>query len=181
MMAVKINRNKFIIITALIFSVVLLSSNVKMNKGIKVGDKAPLFNLMDQHGEEFFMKDYLGLNAMVVYFYPKDDTPGCTKEACKFRDDHQEFEELKVKIIGISADSVESHKDFAIKYNLPFTLLADTNNEVRNLFGVKKNFFGLVPGRVTYVIDINGVVIHIYDNMIKSENHINEALKALAR
>lgn len=172
-------RNRFLIFVTLILIAIVLTSNMDQDKGIQVGEKIPLFSLKDQNGKEFLVDHFIGKNAMVIYFYPKDDTPGCTKEACKFRDTYEDFENLDVKIIGISADDVQSHKRFAQKYNLPFTLLADTQNEVRNLFGVKNNIFGLMPGRVTYVIDKNGIVIHIYDNMLRAENHIDEALKVL--
>jgi peroxiredoxin Q/BCP len=115
----------------------------------------------------------------VIYFYPKDDTPGCTKEACSFRDSYEEFTDRNVKVIGISADDVESHKNFAKKYNLPFTLLADTKNEVRKLFGVKSNMLGLIPGRVTYVVNTGGEIIYIFDSQLKATKHISEALAAL--
>lgn len=172
-------RNKFLILAGLLLVVIFLTGNMKKEKGIEVGDKVPVFSLQDQNGELFSIENYRGKKAMVIYFYPKDDTPGCTKEACRFRDSYEDFKSLNVKIIGISGDDVKSHQRFSEKYNLPFTLLADTQNEVRKLFGVKKNIFGLIPGRVTYVIDKNGTVIHIYDNMLKAENHIDEALKIL--
>ena len=125
------------------------------------------------------MDDYIGSTAMVVYFYPKDDTPGCTKEACSFRDAYQEFTDKNIKVIGISSDDVESHKNFAEKYNLPFTLLADVNSEVRNLFGVKANVLGLIPGRVTYVIDTKGKVVFMYESQLKAERHIEESINAI--
>ena len=115
---------------------------------------------------------------MVIYFYPKDDTPGCTKQACKFRDEFEKFKDLEVTVIGISADNVASHKRFEEKYNLPFVLLADVNNEVRKLFGVSKSMIFL-PGRVTYVIDKNGVVQYIFNSQFKTEEHIENALKKL--
>lgn len=146
---------------------------------IKVGDQAPSFMLQDQFGASFNMDDYIGNTAMVVYFYPKDDTPGCTKEACSFRDSYQEFTDKDIKVIGISSDDVESHKNFAEKYNLPFTLLADVDNKVRNLFGVKANVLGLIPGRVTYVIDKKGTVVFMYDSQLKAERHIEESINAI--
>lgn len=144
-----------------------------------VGDRIPEFSLLDQNGVEFNIKDHLGKQAMVIYFYPKDDTPGCTKEACSFRDSYEEFTDRKVKVIGISADDVESHRNFADKYDLPFTLLADTQNEVRNLFGVKSNMLGLIPGRVTYVVNSEGSIIYIFQSQLNATKHISEALKAL--
>jgi len=115
----------------------------------------------------------------VIYFYPKDDTPGCTKEACSFRDSFEEFTDRNVEVVGISADSVESHLNFANKYNLPFSLLADTENKVRNLFGIKGNLMGLIPGRVTYVINKEGVVVYVFESQLKATKHIDESLKAL--
>jgi peroxiredoxin Q/BCP len=159
----------------------LLIGNMKKEKGVEIGDKLPDFSLLDQDGGTFTSTDYIGKKAMVIYFYPKDDTSGCTKEACKFRDNYENFSDMEVKIVGISGDSVESHKNFAEKYNLPFTLLADSNNEVRKLFGVPGSLFGAIPGRVTYVVNKKGVVIQIYNSMIKAENHIDVALKALKK
>jgi len=156
-----------------------LTGNMQKGKSIEIGDRLPSFSLPDQNGESFSSDNYIGKKALVIYFYPKDDTSGCTKEACKFRDNYDNFRDLEVKIVGISGDSVESHKNFADKHNLPFTLLADTKNEVRELFDVPTSFFGTVPGRVTYVVNNEGTVIHIYNSMIKAGNHIDEALKAL--
>lgn len=146
---------------------------------VKVGDQVPSFVLLDQFGATFDMNDFIGKTAMVVYFYPKDDTPGCTKEACGFRDAYQEFTDKNIKVIGISSDDVESHKNFAEKYNLPFTLLADVDNEVRNLFGVKASVLGLIPGRVTYVVDKKGTVVFMYESQLKAERHIKESINAI--
>ena len=153
--------------------------NQKSGKPLAVGDRIPEFSLPDQDGVEFNIKDHLGKQAMVIYFYPKDDTPGCTKEACSFRDSYEEFTDRQVKVIGISADDVESHRNFANKYDLPFTLLADTQNEVRKLFGVKSNMLGLIPGRVTYVVNSEGSIIYIFQSQLNAAKHISEALKAL--
>ena len=173
------NRYKYLIIGILLLGSFLLIGNMKKEKGVEIGDKLPTFSLQDQDGRTFTSTDYIGKKAMVIYFYSKDDTSGCTKEACKFRDNYENFTNLEVEIVGISGDNVASHKNFADKYNLPFTLLADTNNEVRKLFGVPSNLFGAIPGRVTYVVNKEGFVIQIYNSMIKAENHIDVALKAL--
>ncbi|RPD98637.1 peroxiredoxin [Aureibaculum marinum] len=146
---------------------------------IEVGSTVPRFSLKDQHNNTINIDDYIGKNAMVIYFYPKDDTPGCTKEACKFRDEYEAFTDLNVKVFGISADDVKSHKKFAEKYNLPFSLLADTDNKVRDLFGVPKSMLGLLPGRVTYVVDKKGIIIHIFNSQFGAEKHISEALSKL--
>ena len=124
------------------------------------------------------LKDFLGKKPVVLFFYPKDDTPGCTKEVCAFRDNFEEFRKLDSEVIGISSDSVESHSSFAKNHNLPFTLLSDEGSKVRKLYGVPKTF-GLFPGRVTYVIDKEGIVRHIFSSQRGAEKHVEEALKAL--
>ena len=146
--------------------------------GVGVGSKAPYFTLPSQSGEMVSLKDFLGEKPVILYFYPKDDTPGCTKEACAFRDEHEEFGKLDAEVIGISSDSVESHRRFASKHDLPFTLLSDEGGKVRKLYGVQ-NSFGLFPGRVTYVIDENGVVRQIFSSQLGVEKHVEEALQAL--
>jgi thioredoxin-dependent peroxiredoxin len=124
------------------------------------------------------LKDFIGTKPVVLFFYPKDDTPGCTKEACAFRDDYDQFEKLDAKVIGISSDSVESHRRFAKKHDLPFTLLSDEGRKVSRLYGVS-NAFGIFPGRVTYVIDTQSVVRHIFSSQLGVEQHVEEALNAL--
>jgi len=123
------------------------------------------------------LKDFL-VKPVVLFFYPKDDTPGCTREACAFRDDYGEFGKLDAEVIGISSESVESHRSFAARHDLPFTLLSDEGGKVRKLYGVS-NTLGLFPGRVTYVIDEEGVVRHIFSSQLGVEQHVEEALKAL--
>lgn len=153
-----------------------LRKNNEMNI-IEVGDKVPNFILQDQNGKTFNLESELG-SKMVIYFYPKNNTPACTKEACKFRDDFESFNNLGASVIGISADSVASHKKFEEKYNLPFTLLADVDNKVRALFGVPKSMLFL-PGRVTYVIDKKGIVRYIFNSQFGAEKHIENALNKL--
>lgn len=169
----------YIIGLAILFAILFSVFKSSAQSPIEVGDKVPSFTLMDQFNEPFDIDEYVGKMAMVIYFYPKDDTPGCTKEACSFRDAYEAFTDREIKVIGISGDDVESHSNFAKKYNLPFTLLADINNEVRNAFGVKGNVLGLIPGRVTYVVDKEGKVIFMYDSQFKASKHIEEALKAI--
>lgn len=147
---------------------------------VKIGDRAPDFTLSCQSGDKVSLKDFLGQKAVVVYFYPKDDTPGCTAESCAFRDSYEVFKEAGAEVIGISADTTESHKSFASKYKLPFILLSDTNNQVRKLFGVPSTLF-VLPGRVTYVIDNEGIIRHIFDSQLDFKAHVNEALKTLKR
>lgn len=147
---------------------------------IKVGDKIPFFSAKDTNGNEFNSADFIGKKAVVYYFYPKDNTPGCTREACDFRDSYEDFKDLGAEVIGISKDSVTSHKEFAMQYRLPFLLLSDSKNEIRKLFGVSNDFLGLLPGRTTYVTDKEGVVIMIFDSMSGSK-HISKALDAIKK
>jgi len=145
---------------------------------IREGDTVPNFTLPSQTGQMIELKQLLGEKAIVLYFYPKDDTPGCTTESCAFRDSYTVFQDAGAEVIGISADSPESHTKFAAKHQLPFILLSDTGNQVRKLFGVPSTF-GLLPGRVTYVIDPKGVVRKIFNSQLNFKGHVEESLKAL--
>jgi peroxiredoxin Q/BCP len=142
-----------------------------------VGLPAPDFTLPDQQGEPVHLADRRG-GWVVVYFYPADDTSGCTAESCSFRDSHEAFTDAGATVIGISGDSVESHEAFAAKHRLPFTLLADTDGSVRKAWGVSKTL-GLLPGRVTFVIDPGGVVRHRFSSQFKPTKHIDEALAVI--
>ena len=146
--------------------------------GIQVGDAIPDVVLQSQTGETVNLKSFNGNKCVVLYFYPKDDTPGCTKESCNFRDSYTAFQDAGAEVIGISADDVASHKTFATKYNLPFTLLSDTGNAIRKSFGVPSTF-GILPGRVTYVIDKSGIVKHITNSQLNFQGHIDESLKVV--
>jgi thioredoxin-dependent peroxiredoxin len=146
-------------------------------KPIKAGDYIPEFSLKDQDGNLFKIEDYLGAKKLVIFFYPQDGSLNCTKEACYFRDLSDVFEEADALVIGISSQSVESHKEFAEKNQLKYTLLSDNENIVRKLFGVPGRIFGLVPGRVTYVTDRSGKVIFIFDSQTETQRHADEALK----
>ncbi len=146
---------------------------------IEIGSRIPSFTLPDQEGTKVNIDDHVGKHNLVIYFYPKDDTPGCTAEACSFRDQFVDFNEAGAEVIGISSDSVESHKQFAAKHNLPFTLLSDENKQVRKLFGVPGDMLGLLPGRVTYIIDKQGVVQHIFKSQLNAAKHVSEAIRIL--
>lgn len=148
-------------------------------KEITAGSKIPLFELKDQHNNLFNIESVLGKRNLVIYFYPKDDSPGCTKEACSFRDQFADFEDADAMVIGISSQSVESHLNFAKKHNLNYTLLSDPGNKVRKLFGVPSSFFGLIPGRVTYVINKEGKVVYLFNSQIMAEKHVTESLQIL--
>jgi peroxiredoxin Q/BCP len=151
---------------------------IRTKNEVKVGSVAPDFTLPSQSGQMMSLEDFIGKKPVVLFFYPKDGTPGCTKEVCAFRDNFEEFGKLDAQVIGMSSDSVESHRSFAEKHNLSFTLLSDEGAKVRKLYGVP-NTFGLFPGRVTYVIDREGIVRNIFSSQISVENHVEEALKAL--
>lgn len=144
---------------------------------IKIGDKCPAFSLPNQDGEMVSIYDLIGSKIVVLYFYPKDNTWGCTKQACSFQENQNQFEDLQCEIVGISSDSVLSHKTFAEAYQLKFTLLSDIQDEARRKFGVPKSFFGLIKGRVTYIIDKSGIVQGIFNSQINSVKHISEAIK----
>lgn len=144
---------------------------------IKVGDTAPNFTLPSQNGSPVSLTDFRG-KPVVLYFYPKDDTPGCTVESCAFRDQYEVFKSAGAEVIGISGDSPESHQKFATKHQLPFTLLSDEGNKIRKQYGATAAF-GLFPSRVTYVIDKDGVVQYVFDSMFNFKGHVEEALKTL--
>jgi peroxiredoxin Q/BCP len=154
--------------------------NLQRTKGkVEVASVAPDFTLPSQSEEgRVSLGNFIGKKPVVLFFYPKDDTPGCTKEACTFRDEYEGFRKLDAEIIGISSDSVKSHRHFAATHELPFTLLSDEGGKVRKLYGAS-NTFGLFPGRVTYVIDEEGVVRHIFSSQLDVEKHVEEALEAL--
>lgn len=149
---------------------------------LKVGDSAPDFELPDQDGKIHKLSDYQG-QKILVYFYPKDNTPGCTIEACQIRDDFPKFNSIKAEVLGISTDSVESHKKFSQKHNLPFTLLADANKEVVKAYGVykPKKFLGkefLGTQRTSFLIDGDGKIAKIYEK-VKPALHVKEVLRDL--
>jgi peroxiredoxin Q/BCP len=147
---------------------------------LKVGDKIPNFVAKDTEGNDFDIKDLVGKKPLVIYFYPKDSSPGCTAQACSFRDQYEDFKDLGAEVIGISGDSVDSHKKFAKQYKLPFILLSDDFKKIRKLFGVSSNMFGMLPGRVTYVADRNGEIKMIFDSMMATK-HITKALQAIKK
>lgn len=146
-------------------------------KAITVGDIIPGFSLPDQEGNIIDISDYIGKRQMVIFFYPQDGSLNCTREACYFRDLMDVFEEAGAEVIGISGQSVESHKNFAETNNLKYKLLSDSKNEVRKLFGVPSRILGLIPGRVTYVTDREGKVVFIFDSQSDTQKHADEALK----
>ena len=147
---------------------------------VKVGDKAPDFTLVSQKGETITLSDLIGNKNIVLFFYPKDKSKGCTQQACAFRDKYAVFKDLGAEVIGISSDDVQSHVSFADEFRLPFILLSDKKGKVRKLYNVKSTF-GIIPGRVTFIIDKKGVVSHIFSSQFKPKKHIKEALQALEK
>jgi thioredoxin-dependent peroxiredoxin len=147
-------------------------------EGVKVGDKAPDFTLPSQSGDTVHLYDLLETKAVVLYFYPKDETPGCTAEACAFRDSYEVFREAGAEVVGVSSDSVASHEAFRAHHQLPFILLSDVGGKVRKLYGAR-SLAGLLPGRVTYIIDRNAGVRHVFSSQINAERHVQEALSIL--
>jgi len=147
---------------------------------LKVGDAAPDFALPSQTGEIVNLKGLLGSKEVVLYFYPKDNTQGCTAEACGFRDSYQVFKERGAEVVGVSSDSIDSHKDFASKNSLPFILLSDEDGKVRKLYDASSTL-GLLPGRVTYIIDRRGKIRHIFSSQLNPKKHVDEALETLEK
>lgn len=153
---------------------------VAMAEKVRVGSVAPDFTLRSQSGEDVSLAGFRGKKRVVLFFYPKDETPGCTAEACSFRDEYDAFVEAGAEVIGISADSTDSHASFASHHRLQMTLLSDPGGRVASAYGVNKSLFGLLPGRVTFVIDREGVVRHVFNSQIRATTHVKEALSALS-
>lgn len=149
-----------------------------MGKGIKTGDRAPTFELAAQDGTVVKLSELLEKGPVVVFFYPRDETPGCTAEACSFRDSYDMFQTAGASVVGISSDSTASHRRFADKHGFPFHLLSDQGEKVRSAFGVPKTL-GLLSGRSTYVIDKGGVVRHAFHSQLFATKHAEEAIEAV--
>ncbi len=154
--------------------------NNKMSNKIEAGSKAPEFSLPDQFGRRVNLSDFIGKSNLVVYFYPKDESYGCTKEACSFRDNYEVFKEAGAVVIGVSSDDVASHQAFAANHKLPFILLSDKDRSVAAKFGVGKSM-GVLPGRVTFVIDKQGIVRLVFSSQLSFEKHITEAIEMLKK
>ena len=153
-----------------------MSGEATVKGNVKVGDTAPDFTLPDQTGSMTSLKDFIRSKIIVLYFYPRDFSRGCTAEACTFRDSYDIFVEAGAQVIGISSQSVDSHNRFAILNKLPFILLSDEGGKVRELYGVPSSF-GLLPGRVTYIIDKKGIVRHVFSSQLNATKHVEEALR----
>jgi len=147
---------------------------------LPLDQKAPDFSLKNQDGKVVKLSDFQDKKNVVVYFYPKDNTPICTKESCSFRDAYEVFQKMGAEVIGVSGDSVESHKKFIAEHKLPFQLLSDEKGELRKAWGVPKTA-GMMPGRVTFVIDKNGVCKHVFSSQLDSQKHVDEAKAVLEK
>lgn len=146
---------------------------------IQIGHPCPEFSLPNQDGKDVPISSYIGEKILVIYFYPKDNTAGCTAQACSFRDAYQDLVDLGAEVIGISSDKIETHALFADKHRLPYPLLSDHKGIVRKLFGVPTNLFGVIPGRVTYVIDRHGIVRKIINSQLNIQSHVNGVKKII--
>ena len=156
-------------------SLFLVSGRFAVNdKHLEIGDAVPSFTLTDQDGKSFNIADHIGKKVLVIYFYPKDESMVCTKEACAFRDSFDAFTKAGAMVIGINGGSVASHKEFQQHYKLPFTLLSDPGNKVYDRFGVKNKLF--MSGRETFVIDLKGKVVYSHEAMLQGKEHADDAL-----
>ena len=153
----------------------------QVNSKLEIGKKVPDFELVDDNGSTFRLFDHFDSNYVIIYFYPKDNTLVCTQQACAFRDEHELFCDLDAVVIGISSDSPETHHRFKEKNNLPFILLSDQNNTVRDLYGIKNDFLGLIPGRVSLIIDKNANLLTLIDSQLNAKLHVEESLKSLRK
>lgn len=151
-----------------------------MASELKAGDRAPSFSLPTQTGDEWDLERALESGPVVLFFYPKDETPVCTAEACSFRDQHEVFVEHGAQVVGVSSDSVSSHQSFASHHKLPYTLLSDRDGQVRAKFGVGKTL-GLFDGRVTFVIDKDRTIRHVFRSALAAQRHVDEALRTVQR
>lgn len=144
------------------------------------GQTAPDFEAKDQHGQAFKLSDFKNKKNVILYFYPKDFTAGCTAEACLFRDEYEVFMNNDTEVIGVSKDSDQSHLKFASKYKLPFKLIADEKNELHKLYEIPK-FMAFIPGRVTFIINKDGKIIEIVNALFDAEKHVKQSLKILSK
>jgi peroxiredoxin Q/BCP len=155
----------------------LKGRRLKMSE-LQLGDRTPDFTWVAQSGEQVRLSDFRRRKVVVLFFYPKDGSAICTREACAFRDAYDQFAEAGAVVIGVSGDSAESHSAFATRHNLPFYLVSDEDRSIREAFGVPKSF-GLLPGRVTYVIDSEGVVRLVFSAQLTADRHVSEALRVV--
>lgn len=147
---------------------------------LQPGDPLPDLTLPNQFNVLVSLNEFVGKKPLVIYFYPKDNTRVCTAQACGFRDHYEDFTELGAEVIGISKDSIESHKKVADKRRIPFILLSDSRKEAIKAFGIPTFLFGLLPGRVTFIFNKEGILIHTFTSNFEADSHISEALQILS-
>lgn len=169
--------NRILILSTLASSLFIMSK--AQSKHLAVGDMVPSFSLRDQHDSIFNISDYIGKKILVIYFYPKDESSGCTKEACSFRDNYDKFIKAGTMVIGINSGTVESHRKFIQNHQLPFILLSDPGNKVLKMFGVKSKFF--ISGRETFVVDDTGKIVFTFDSFVNGPAHEKEALQFIEK
>jgi thioredoxin-dependent peroxiredoxin len=167
--------NKIFLMTAMVFG--LFPGSRGQGKTLAVGDAVPVFSLRDQNDSLFNISDFIGKKILVIYFYPKDESSGCTKEACSFRDNYNAFTKGGAMVVGINSGTVDSHRKFIEHHQLPFTLLSDPGNKVLKMYGVKNKFF--ITGRETFVIDKTGKIVFIFDSFMNGPAHEKEALTSI--
>jgi thioredoxin-dependent peroxiredoxin len=165
---------RILLLTTIISSI--FSGCKGQGKHLGPGDPVPVFSLRDQNDSVFNISDFIGKKILVIYFYPKDESSGCTKEACSFRDNYNEFKKAGAMVIGINSGSVESHRNFIQNHQLPFVLLSDPGNKILKMFGVKNKFI-FITGRETFIIDKSGKIVFSYDSFTNGPGHEKEALK----
>jgi peroxiredoxin Q/BCP len=165
---------KNLLLICALFTLTINQSQAQSKKHLEVGDPAPAFSLKDQDGKSFTLANHIGKDILVIYFYPKDESMVCTKEACAFRDSFDAFTKAGAKVIGINGGTVASHKAFAKHYQLPFTILSDPGNKVYDMFGVKSKLF--FSGRETFVVDLKGKIVYEHEAMLQGKEHADDAL-----
>lgn len=176
----KLDSVNFVLVAVLAIIAGFMGINKALagSKEVNVGDKAPDFTLTSSDGASVSLKDYAGKKNVVLFFYPKDASPVCTKEACSFRDSFQAFSEAGAEVLGVSSDSEKSHQDFVAHNKLPYKLLTDEHGKVRKLYGIPTSM-GVLPGRATYVIDKGGTVRLLFNSQFDAQKHVSEALRVL--
>jgi peroxiredoxin Q/BCP len=168
------------LLALLAFAVTLAAMPTKAAETPKAGDKAPLVTGKDQNGKEWKLASLIGRKNVLLYFYPKDDTPGCTKEACSFRDSIEQFKSANVEVVGVSFDSAESHQKFIEKHSLNFPLLADTDGKIADAYGTRREPGRNVARRVSFLIGLDGKIVHVTDTS-SADVHIAEMKEAIGK
>ena len=168
-------KNTLLLLAFMLIGFCKTSHAQKRDTELQVGENVPSFTLQDQDGKLFNVRDYIGKKVLVLYFYPKDESMVCTKEACAFRDSFDSFSKAGAMVVGINGGTVASHKEFQQHYKLPFTLLSDPDNKIYNLFGVKGKMF--FTGRETFVVDLKGKIVYTHEAMLEGKEHADDALQ----